>query len=167
MLNILFKAASQTLLTFGENALGSKLGFIATLHTWDQKLNAHFHLHCLVAGGAISQDGSSWTPCKGNYLFNAGALSRVFRGKLMDHMKRACQPEDLKFADNEYKKLKVRLYEKQWIIDVREPVKNPEHVLEYLARYTHRVAIANSRITALKDGRVSDSISNESSGGAV
>ena len=59
-----------------------------------------------------------------------------------------------KFADNEYKKLKVRLYEKQWIIDVREPVKNPEHVLRYLARYTHRVAIANSRITALKDGRV-------------
>ena len=160
MLNILFKAASQTLLTFGENALGGKLGFIATLHTWDQKLKAHFHLHCLVAGGAISKDGSSWTPCKGNYLFNAGALSLVFRGKFMDHMKRACQREDLKFADNEYKKLKARLYEKQWIIDVRDPVKRPEHVLQYMARYTHRVAIANSRITALKDGRVTFSIKN-------
>ena len=154
MLNILFKTAAQTLLTFGKNTLDGKLGFIATLHTWDQKLKAHFHLHCLVVGGVISKDGSCWTPCKGNYLFNERALSLVFRGKFMDHMKRACQREDLKFADNEYKKLKVRLYEKQWIIDVREPVKNPEHVLEYLARYTHRVAIANSRITALKDGRV-------------
>ncbi|MES0446748.1 MAG: transposase zinc-binding domain-containing protein, partial [Desulfobacterales bacterium] len=73
MFNILFKAASQTLISFGENTLGGKLGFITTLHTWDQKLNAHFHLHCLVAGGAISKDGSCWTPCKGNYLFNKEA----------------------------------------------------------------------------------------------
>jgi len=147
-------------LTFGENALGGKLGFVATLHTWDQKLNAHFHLHCLVAGGAVSKDGSRWTPCKGNYLFNQEALSLVFRGKFMDYMKRACQREDLKFAGNEYKQLKARLYEKQWIVDVRDPVKRPEHVLEYLARYTHRVAIANSRITALKHGMVTFSIKN-------
>jgi len=62
MLNILFKAASQTLLSFGENELGGQLGFIATLHSWDQQLKAHFHLHCLVAGGAVSKDGSSWRP---------------------------------------------------------------------------------------------------------
>jgi len=160
MLNLLFKATSQTLLTFGKNELGGKLGFVTTLHTWDQKLNAHFHLHCLVAGGAVSKDGSCWIPCKGNYLFNEKALSLVFRGKLMDHMKRACQREDLKFAGNEYKQLKARLYEKQWIVDVRDPVKRPEHVLEYLARYTHRVAIANSRITALKDGKVTFNIKN-------
>ena len=78
----------------------------------------------------------------------------------MDHMKRACQRGDLKFAGNEYKQLKTRLYEKQWIVDVRDPVKRPEHVLEYLARYTHRVAIANSRITALKDGMVTFKIKN-------
>ena len=160
MLNILFKAASQTLISFGENTLGGKLGFITTLHTWDQKLNAHFHLHCLVAGGAISKDGSCWTPCKGNYLFNKEALSLVFRGKFMDLMSRACQCENLKFAGGEYKKLKTRLYEKKWIIDVRDPVKRPEHVLEYLARYTHRVAIANSRIMALKDGMVTFKIKN-------
>ena len=160
MFNILFKAASQTLISFGENTLGGKLGFIATLHTWDQKLNAHFHLHCLVAGGAISKDGSCWTPCKGNYLFNKEALSLVFRGKFMDLMSRACQCENLKFAGGEYKKLKTRLYEKKWIIDVRDPVKRPEHVLEYLARYTHRVAIANSRIMALKDGMVTFKIKN-------
>jgi hypothetical protein len=160
MLNILFKAASQTLLSFGENALGGKLGFIATLHSWDQKLKAHFHLHLLVAGGAVSKDGSSWRPIKGNYLFNQQALSLVFRGKFMEHMERACRRENLKFAGDQYKKLKARLYEKNWIIDVRDPVKKPDHVLEYLARYTHRVAIANSRIKELKDGMVTFTIKN-------
>jgi hypothetical protein len=160
MLAILFKAASQTLLTFGEKTFGGKLGFIATLHTWDQKLNAHFHLHCLVAGGAVSTDGSRWTPCKGNYLFNTRALSLVFRGKFMELTKKACQRQDVKLAKEQYNHLKTRLYEKPWIIDVRDPVKNPEHVLEYLARYTHRVAIANSRIKALKDGMVTFTVKN-------
>jgi len=160
MLKILFKAASQTLLTFGENALGGKLGFIATLHTWDQKLKVHFHLHCLVAGGAVSKDGLCWTPCKGNYLFNEKALSQVFRGKFMDRMNKACQGDKIKFAGDQYQKLKTRLYEKKWIVDVRDPVKQPEHVLQYLARYTHRVAIANSRITAFKDGMVTFKIKN-------
>ena len=164
MLNILFKAASQTLLCFGENALGGKLGFIATLHSWDQKLKAHFHLHLLVAGGALSKDGSSWRPLKGDYLFNQQALSLVFRGKFMEHMGRACQRENLKFAGDQYKKLKARLYEKNWIIDVRDPVKKPDHVLEYLARYTHRVAIANSRIKELKDGMVTFSYKNRKKG---
>ena len=160
MLNILFKAASQTLLSFGQNKLGGKLGFIATLHTWDQKLKAHFHLHCLIAGGAVSKDGARWTSCKNNYLFNKEALSLVFRGKFMDRMSHACQCEKLKLAGNQYKMLKNKLYAKKWIVDVRDPVKNPEHVLEYLARYTHRVAIANSRITALKDGMVTFKINN-------
>ncbi len=160
MLAILFRAASQTLLTFGENELGGKLGFIATLHTWDQKLNAHFHLHCLVAGGALSADGSCWRPCKENYLFNARAMSQVFRGKFMAHMKKACQSGQIKMAGDEFNQLKARLYEKHWIIDVREPVKNPAHAIEYLARYTHRVAIANSRIKALDDGMVTFTFKN-------
>ena len=164
MLNILFKAASQTLLAFGENELGGKLGFIATLHSWDQQLKAHFHLHCLVAGGAVSKDGSSWRPIKGNYLFNQQALSLVFRGKFMEHMERACRRENLKFAGDQYQKLKARLYEKNWIISVRDPVKRPDHVLEYLARYTHRVAIANSRIKELKDGMVTFTYKNRKKG---
>jgi hypothetical protein len=159
MLNILFKAASQTLLTFGENELGGRLGFIATLHTWDQKLKAHFHLHCLIAGGAVSKDGAYWTSCKGNYLFNKKALSLVFRGKFMDRMSKACQDNKLKFNGG-YRQLKDKLYAKKWIIDVRDPVKNPEHILEYIARYTHRVAIANSRITGLKDGMVTFTAKN-------
>ncbi len=160
MLAILFKAASQTLLTFGENELGGKLGFITTLHTWDQKLGAHFHLHCLVAGGAVSSDGSRWNPCKGNYLFNERALSLVFRGKFMELMKNACQREGLRLTSDQFNRLKAQLYEKPWIVDVRDPVKKPECVFEYLARYTHRVAIANSRIKALEDGMVTFSFKN-------
>jgi hypothetical protein len=158
MLTILFQSASRTLLTFGENTLGGKLGFIATLHTWNQKLNAHVHLHCLVAGGAVAPDGSRWMSCKGDYLFNARALSLMFRGKFMDRMKQACQA--LRLADHDFNPMKARLYEKPWIVDVRDPVHNPEHVLEYLARYTHRVAIANSRIKALKDGMVTFTYKN-------
>ena len=160
MLNILFKAASQTLLTFGENTLGGKLGFIATLHTWDQQLKAHFHLHCLVAGGVVSKDGSRWIPCKKNYLFNQQALALVFRAKFLEQMDNACHSGKIKFGGDQYKTLRPKLYGKKWIVDVRDPVKNPECVLEYLARYTHRVAIANSRITALKDGRVTFKIKN-------
>ena len=154
MLNILFKAASQTLLTFGKNEMGGTPGFIAILHTWDQKLNAHFHLHCLVVGGAVAKDGMGWTPCKGKYLFNYKALALVFRGKFMDRMSYKKQGGKLQFAGNKYETLKDKMYSKEWIVDVRNPVKNPEHVLQYLARYTHRVAIANSRIKALKDGMV-------------
>jgi hypothetical protein len=160
MLNILFKAASQTLLTFAENTLGGKLGFIATLHTWDQQLKAHFHLHCLVVGGVASRDGSRWIPCRKNYLFNQQALALVFRAKFIEQMEKACQGEKIKFSGGQYKALRSKLYDKKWIVDVRDPVKDPEHVLEYLARYTHRVAIANSRITALKDGCVTFKIKN-------
>jgi hypothetical protein len=153
MLNCLFAAASKTLLTFGENQLRAKLGFIAILHSWDQKLNAHLHLHCLVAGGAVSKNSRQWFACKGDYLFNEKALSLVFRGKFIEHMHRACQGAKMRFADN-YSQLKNTLYAKNWVVSVREPVKRPEYVLEYLARYTHRVAIANSRIKKLKDGMV-------------
>jgi hypothetical protein len=159
MLNCLFAAASKTLLTFGQNQLNGKLGFIAILHTWDQKLNAHFHLHCLVAGGALSKDEKHWIPCKENYLFNKQALSLVFRGKFIERMGNARRGEKLKFS-GKYHQLKNQLYSKNWIVDVRDPVKQPQQVLEYMARYTHRVAIANSRINSLKDGRVTFSVKN-------
>jgi hypothetical protein len=152
MVNMLFKAVSQSLLTFGKNELDAKLGFIAILHTWDQRLNGHFHLHCLVAGGAVSSDWTRWIPC-GGYLFNEQALSVVFRGMFMEQMTRSITTGKLPFAGS-YQQLKDRLYDKNWVVSVREPIKHPEHVLEYLARYTHRVAIANSRLTELKDGSV-------------
>ena len=160
MFNILFAAASKTLLSFGENELNGTPGFLAILHTWDQKLHAHFHLHCIIAGGVVSKDDKKWIACKGDYLFNQDALSLVFRGKFMQRMSDAIKSDNLKFAGNTYKKLKNTLFTKKWVVSVREPVKQPEYVLEYLARYTHRVAIANSRIKALKDGMVTFTAKN-------
>jgi hypothetical protein len=160
MLNCLFTAASKTLLTFGENELNGTPGFLATLHTWDQQLNAHFHLHCLVAGGAVSKDKKRWLPVKNNYLFNQEALSRVFRGKFMQRFKHVRKTGALKFTAGAYGNFKNMLYAKNWVVSVRDPVNQPEHVLEYLARYTHRVAIANSRIKTLKDGMVTFTAKN-------
>jgi hypothetical protein len=154
MFNILFKAVSKTLLKFGEDQLGGRLGFIATLHTWDQKLKSHFHLHCLVAGGVLSPDRRQWIPCKNDYLFNAQALSLVFRGKFVDLMNRARKDDKLCIADDKYSQLKDKLYSKKWVVNVRDPFDRAQPVLEYIARYTHRVAIANSRIQELKGGMV-------------
>jgi hypothetical protein len=154
MLHMLFKAVSESLLQFGKNQLGGKPGFVAVLHTWDQKLKAHFHLHCLVAGGAVCSKSKRWIPCKDNYLFNQEALSLVFRGKFIQHLTRAMHRGKLSF-DGGYGQFKNRLYKHKWVVSVREPIEEPQHVLQYLARYTHRVAIANSRLTALYDGRVS------------
>jgi len=154
MLTILFKAVSESLIKFGENELGGKLGFMVVLHTWDQQLKAHFHLHCLVAGGAVCSKNKRWIPCKDTYLFNQEALSLVFRGKFIDQLTRAGSRGKLNFACG-YQQFKNRLYNHTWVVSVREPIREAHHVLEYLARYTHRVAIANSRLISLQDGRVS------------
>jgi hypothetical protein len=98
MLNILFRAASKTLLIFGKNELNGTPGFLAILHTWDQKLQAHFHLHCLVAGGAVSKDKKLWLSVKNDYLFNEEALSQVFRGKFMQRLGHVRKTGALKFA---------------------------------------------------------------------
>jgi hypothetical protein len=160
MLNCLFAAASKTLLTFGKNQLNGTPGFLAILHTWDQKLNAHFHLHCLVAGGVVTKNNKRFISSTSDYLFNQKALSLVFRAKFIQHMDHACQSQKIKLAADAYKKLKTTLFSKRWVVSVRDPVKRPEHVLEYLARYTHRVAIANSRIKSLKEDMVTFSAKN-------
>jgi hypothetical protein len=154
ILSILFKAVAKTLLTFGENKLGGKLGFVAVLHTWDQQLKAHFHLHCLVAGGAVCLKTKRWISGKDTYLFNQEALSLVFRGKFIHSLTRVVRKGKLD-VDDPYQQFKARLYKHKWVVSVRKPIKEPQHVLEYLARYTHRVAIANARLTALEDGNVS------------
>jgi len=173
MLNILFKAVSQTLLEFGENPknrLGGKLGFIAILHTWDQQLNAHFHLHCLIPGGVLKTDGS-WHSTKKAYLFNVKAMSKVFRGKFLDFMTKAYLNKDLQFASsgnpNQFKRLKESLYSKKWVVYIQKPIKNPEYVLEYLGRYTHRVAISNHRIVSVKDGKVTFKYKNRKTNQAM
>ena len=153
MFTILFRAVSETLIAFGENELGGKMGFMAVLHTWDQLLKAHFHLHCLVSGGAVCKKTNRWIPCKGDYLFNQEALSLVFRGKFLQYLKRNVDKGKLR-ADLPYHQLKKKLYKHKWVVSVREPIKQAQFVLEYLARYTHRIAIANSRITDLRGGMV-------------
>jgi hypothetical protein len=171
MLDILFKSVSETLLVFGrnpQNGLGGRLGFIAILHTWDQLLNAHFHLHCLIPGGAVSDDWTRWMPCKNDYLFSHDALSLVFRGKFIDHLNKAYKKGKLRFpgrcASYEkaqgFKNLIDTLYSKKWVVHLKEPIKRPEYVLEYLGRYTHRVAISNHRLVSLEDGRVTFTYKN-------
>ena len=175
MLDILFKSVSETLLVFGrnpQNGLGGKLGFIAILHTWDQLLNAHFHVHCLTPGGAVSDDWTRWIACKNDYLFNHEALSLVFRGKFIDHMNRAYKKGKLHFpgrcasyqTPQGFKQLIDSLYSKKWVVHVKEPIKRCEYVLEYLGRYTHRVAISNHRLLSLEDGQVTFTYKNRKTG---
>jgi hypothetical protein len=171
MLDILFKSVAETLLTFGhnpKNGLGGKLGFIAILHTWDQRLNAHFHLHCLIAGGAMTQNGKSFKPYKKDYLFNEEALGLVFRGKFIEYMSQAYQSGSLTLPGicapyerpEKFKQLKKKLYCHKWVASVQEPIRRPDYVLEYLGRYTHRVAISNQRIISLKDALVTFTYKN-------
>jgi hypothetical protein len=160
MLNGLFAAASKTLLTFGKNQLNGTLGFLAILHTWDQKLKDHFHLHCLVLGGVVTKGAKRFIPSTGDYLFNQKALSVVFRAKFMHDMADACRNKKIRLTADAYQKLKGTLFTKTWVVSVRDPVKRPQYVLEYLARYTHRVAIVNSRIKSLNNGMVTFSAKN-------
>jgi len=165
LLNILFKSVAETLLSFGrnpKNGLNGKLGFIAVLHTWDQLLSTHFHLHCLVPGGAVSFDWRTWHPCKNKYLFNVEALSLVFRGKFVDHLKTAYKNDTLCFPGilapfkkpGRFKQLVDSLYGKKWVVYIKKPIGRPEFIIKYLGRYTHRVAISNQRIVSLKKGMV-------------
>ena len=150
LLALLFKAVSETLLEFGQRRLKGTLGIIAVLHTWDQTLKDHFHLHCLVPAGALSLDHSRWINARPNFLFPVKALSRVFRGKFLallkqniDHGKIA--PADL--AINAF-------YQKNWNVYAKKPFGSPHTVLDYLGRYTHRVALSNDRILKIEKGEI-------------
>lgn len=168
---LLFKAASKTLLTFGENPknrLGGKLGVIAILHTWDQHLNDHIHLHCLVPGGVITPDKTAIKMSNKKYLFPVKALSKVFRGKFLEGLQAAFDEKKLVFPGRTahlesisgFKALTRKLWGKAWVVYSKPPFSGPETVLEYMARYTHRVAISNHRIKSCEDGRVTFSYRN-------
>jgi len=139
--SILFKAAWQTLSQFGENPkhLGAKMGMVAVLHTWGQNLELHPHLHCIVPGGGVSVSGK-WknSKTKGKYLFNIKSISKVFRAKFVKLLRKEL-PE---IKQNLYDKL----FEKEWVVFAKRPFLKPETVVEYLARYTHKIAISNYRI---------------------
>jgi hypothetical protein len=147
---LLFKAVSETLLEFGRSRLGGQIGFITVLHTWDQTLKDHFHLHCLVAGGALSLDHSRWIGARPNFLFPVTALSHVFRGKFLDLLQRACEKGKIPAANNEIKASR----QKSWVVYAKKPFGSPQTVLDYLGRYTHRVALSNDRILNVQNGLV-------------
>ena len=161
--DILFKSVSEALLEFGENELGGKVGFISILHTWDQKLLEHIHLHCIISAGALSPEGGKWisSPSK-DYLFSVKALSKVFRGKFVNYLKMAYIKGSLTFAGKSleykdkdgFKDLIEGLYKEDWVVYSKKPFSGPETVIDYLGRYAFRIAISNNRIKCVKDGKV-------------
>jgi len=150
LLSLLFKAVSQTLLEFGRTRLGGTVGVIAVLHTWDQTLKDHFHLHCLIPAGALSFDHSRWIAARPNFLFPVKALSRVFRGKFLDLLKQTCDRGKIQATSQGLKELG----KKNWIVYAKKPFGSPQTVLDYLGRYTHRVALSNNRILSVHSGQV-------------
>jgi hypothetical protein len=162
--SILFKAASETLIELAKDIkyLGADIGFISILHTWGQNLMNHPHIHCIVPGGGLSFDGSRWINSRKDFFIPVKVLSRKFRGKFLFYLKRAYYDKKLKYAGSiqylndkyEFQCFKDNLYDKEWIVYCKPPFQNAEHVLEYLGRYTHRVAISNNRIVKFEDGYV-------------
>ena len=175
LLNMLFEAAGQTLLEFGRNNLGGKVGFTMVLHTWDQLLNAHFHLHCLIPAGALALDGQRWIPGSPRFLFPVAALSRVFRGKLVSALEGTWAEGKLSFCPNcaelatsgGFAGLVEHLRAVDWVVYAKRPFAGPAQVLGYLGRYTHRVAISNHRILGLDENAVTFSYRDRRRGDEV
>jgi hypothetical protein len=161
---ILFRAASDTLLQTAADPkhLGARIGFLCLLHTWGQTLVHHPHLHVVVPGGGLSVDGRRWISARSNYFLPVKVLSRVFRGKFLDYLGEARRDGRLDFTQSlahladpdRFARLIREVRAKPWVVYAKAPMAGPEQVLKYLARYTHRVAIANSRLLSLHEGRV-------------
>ncbi|MBI5882097.1 MAG: IS91 family transposase [Elusimicrobia bacterium] len=164
-LDALFRCVAQTLQQFARDPrsrLGGKLGFIAVLHTWDQKLLQHVHLHCLIPAGVLSPDGEHWVHAPKKFLFPVRNLALVFRAKYLGALKEAFAQGKLHFPGSTVQwatpegffSLIDPLYQKNWIVYAQPPFGGPRKVLGYLARYVHRVAISNDRILNVQNGAV-------------
>jgi hypothetical protein len=156
----------QTLLEVAANPkhLGAKIGFMSILHTWGQNLCLHPHVHCVVPGGGLSPGGSTglttggsrWISCKSGFFLPVRVLSKVFRGKFIDLLKRARKSGKLLGAENEttFQRLLDASVKHDWVVYAKPPFGGPEQVLKYLSRYTHRIAISNRRLVAMDDETV-------------
>jgi hypothetical protein len=165
MLAMLFAAAKETLQVFAGDPqwrLVGQLGFISVLHTWNQKLLDHFHLHCIIPAGVLSFDKTKWVAAREGYLFKVESLAKEFRKRYLNKLQKVYGQEKLcfkarasVFADKKVfmQMIKV-LQDTKWITYSKQPFGGPEQVLEYLGRYTHRVAITNNRILSIEDGKV-------------
>jgi len=165
-LQILFSSVSETLQAFAKDPqwrLEGQLGFISVLHTWSQTVMDHFHLHCLIPAGALSFKKDRWIPARESFLFRIQSLAKAFKNYYLQKLQTAYQNNKLIFPGNtakyqpqqEFEKLVKSLSKVKWIAYAKRPFAGPEQVLEYLGRYTHRVAISNNRIISIDNGQVS------------
>jgi hypothetical protein len=163
--NILFAAVNQSLQAFAKDPqwrLEGRLGFISVLHTWSQTLIDHFHLHCLIPAGALSFKKDRWIPARDSFLFKITSLSKEFRKRYLKLLLSAYLKDTLVFSKKtaafetkqNFQKLINSVSKTKWIAYAKRPFAGPQQVLEYLGRYTHRVAISNNRIISIDNGRV-------------
>jgi hypothetical protein len=162
--HLLFKAVAETLITIAADPkrLGARIGFLAVLHTWNQQVLHHPHLHCLVPAGGLSPDRTRWLRCRLKYFLPVKVLAKMFRGKFLNLLRDAFARGKLRFFGNirslaervSFDRFTLQLKNIQWVVYAKPPLDGPEHVIKYLARYTHRVAIANGRIADFAEGRV-------------
>jgi hypothetical protein len=161
---LLFTAAAETLITIAADPkhLGARIGLTAVLHTWGQNLDHHPHLHCIVPGGGISPDGKRWVGCRSGFFLPVRVLSRLFRRLFLQGLVAAFKAGELHFFSDlgglkdpdAFAAYLAPLLKSEWVVFAKRPFAGPSQVLAYLARYTHRVAIANSRLISLSDGKV-------------
>jgi hypothetical protein len=159
MYDLLLEAAARTLLAFGRTRLHAELGVTCVLHTWTRDLRFHPHAHCIVTGGGLD-DGGHWIPARSRFLFPVKAMSRVFRGKLLQGIAKLHRAQALTLEGNcvaladaaAFAELLDRLYHTEWVVYAKQPFGGPEHVFSYLGRYTHRVGLSNQRLVSF-DGQ--------------
>lgn len=162
--DILFQATSQALRTIAADPkhLGADIGFIAILHTWGQNLLHHPHLHCVVPGGGLSADGQRWISCRPGFFLPVRVLSRMFRRLFLQQLHRAFDRGELHFFSSlaplqdaaHLAKYLAAVSHAEWVVYAKPPFGGPRQVLDYLGRYTHRVAISNNRLIELREGTV-------------
>lgn len=161
---ILFRAAAESLESIAADPkrLGARIGFFAILHTWGQTMTHHPHVHCVVPGGGLAPDGRAWVRCRPRFFLPVRVLSRRFRTLFLQYLERAYRDGKLQFF-GELRCLKrpadfavflKRMGKSEWVVYAKPPFGGPERVLDYLGRYTHRVAISNHRLKTLHDGQV-------------
>ena len=163
--DLLFRASAATLLELAGDPkhLGADIGFLGVLHTWGQNLHHHPHIHYVVPAGGLAPDGSRWIPSSRRFFLPVAALSRVFRGKFAAGLKQLFLQHKLQFHGSlqslaeprRFRQFLRQLFHQDWVVYAKPPFGGPEHVLNYLARYTHRVAISNHRLVAFQNDRVS------------
>ncbi len=162
--DLLFRASAETLLEVARDSkhLGAEIGFFSVLHTWNQKLGLHPHVHCIIPAGGLSPDGRRWIKPRHAFFLPVQVLSRVFRGKFVAGLQRAFHDSQLHFRGNlawlaqpkTFAAWRRLLFRKDWVVYAKPPFGGPQYVLQYLGRYTHRVAISNHRLISLVDGQV-------------